>query len=91
MHRAFIYKYTSNEKVFKKNRVIRIATKRTERTNLQRNALTSLIHFVQLYSKVDRDVSALRWRSYTCFCPFCGSPNCPVFLKNFFITCKYVL
>ena len=33
------------------------------------------------------DVSALRQRSYTCFCPFCGSSNYPVFVKNFFITC----
>ena len=45
--------------------------------------LTSLIHFVQW----TRDVSALRWRSYTC--PFCGSANYPVFLRNLFITCYY--
>ena len=34
------------------------------------------------------DVSALLLRWYTCFCPFCGSPNYPAFVKNFFITCS---
>ena len=31
--------------------------------------------------------SALHWRSYTCFCRFCGGPNYPVYVKNFFISC----
>ena len=35
-------------------------------------------------AKWTRDVSALRWR----FCHFCGSPNYPVFVKNFLITCN---
>ena len=51
---------------------------------IQHNALTSLIHFVQLhvYSIVDYGCK-LRWRSYTPFCPFCGCPNYPVLLKTF--------
>ena len=36
-----------------------------------------------------RVVSALFWRSYTCFCPYCGNPNYPVFVQNFFITCLH--
>ena len=33
-------------------------------------------------------VSALRWRSTPCFCPFCGSPNYPVFVKNISLLVK---
>ena len=36
-----------------------------------------------------RDASAMSWRSWACFCPFGGSPNHRVFVKNFFITCSY--
>ena len=39
-------------KSFTKNRVIRIA-KKGQGVDLQRSTLTSLIHFVQLYSKVE--------------------------------------
>ena len=43
-----------------KNRVIRTATKGLKQAyDLQRNALTSLIHFVQYTTKRTRDVSAL--------------------------------
>ena len=35
------------------------------------------------------DVSPLCWRSYTCFCPFCGSPKYFVLMRNFFITCLH--
>ena len=54
--------------------------------DLQRNALTRLIHFVQLHNKVNycRDVNALSWRSTPCFCSLCGSPNYPVSVQNLF-------
>ena len=42
-------------------------------------------HAILCCAKWIRDVSALRWRSYTCFCPFCGSVNYPVFVKNFLL------
>ena len=45
---------TSNKEVFNKIKVIRTATKGLKQVaDLQRNALTSLIHFVQLYDKVN--------------------------------------
>ena len=45
---------TSNEKAFNKNRVIMAATKGQKQMYVfQRNAFTSLIHFVHLCSKVD--------------------------------------
>ena len=38
-----------------------------------------------------RDVSALLWRTETCSFPFCGNPNYPVFIKNFFIIYLFTL
>ena len=46
--------------------------------DLQRNALASLTLPFNC-TKWMKDVSALRWRSATCFWPFCGSPNYPIY------------
>ena len=75
---CYMYMYKWWKVVFNKNRVIRTATKRTE---------TSVWHPTQSTllckrTKWIRDVSALRWRSYTCLCPFCGSPNFPFIVKK---------
>ena len=73
---------TSNENLFLKNRVIRTATKRKEKvSNLESNALTSLIHFVQLHNKMNHVGG--HWLVYTFLLPswlLC-------FVKNIFITC----
>ena len=61
-----------------------------EGVDLQCNALTSLVHFQLVYNctKWIRDVSALHWRSYTCFCPFVAVLiNYPVFSLHTFQLC----
>ena len=65
--------YINNEKVFNKNCVIIGLPQKGQKqvTDFQCNVPTSLVH-------------VLHWRSVTCFCPFCGSPNYPVFVKKTF-------
>ena len=42
-------------------------------------------------TKWTRDISTLRWRSAPSFCPFCGSPNHPVFGKSFLLlVCSFL-
>ena len=91
-------KECSNEIVLAKTEELGLPQKEQKQgVDLQRNALTSLINFVQLYSKVTythctcRDVSALPWRSNGCFCPFCGSPNYPVFVQTFSLLVSIVV
>ena len=62
-----------------RNGAIRTATKSTETSLWHPTHCTSLIHFVQVHSKVNRDVCALRSMSKTSFSAFCGSPNYSVF------------
>ena len=84
-----IYKvHLSNEKVLNKNGAIRTAKKGQKQVaDIQCNALTSLIHFVQFYSKVNQGCKCIALEVSDLFLSFCNSPNCPVFVKNFFITC----
>ena len=59
--------------------------------DVQYNALTPLIHLVQLHNKLKKaylHVGALRRMTVTCFHPFCGIPNCPVScFETFVVTC----
>ena len=72
---------------FYKNGVIRTATKALKQASkIQRNALTSLIHFMQLQSKVNWDVGALHWISEACFSAFCGSQLPHFCIKTFLFT-----
>ena len=74
------------KKVFNKNSVIRTATKRTETSQwplMQSTYIPNPLCAVTRQSELGM-YSALRWRSLTCFCPFCGSPNDPVFCLRLF-------
>ena len=76
-------------KKFPKNRVIRTATKGTERScwpPTRCNYILSLPCCIIAQSMWFKDVSALHLRSLTCFSPFSGSPNYPAFIKNLFTT-----
>ena len=68
-----------------KNRVIRTATKRTQTSVCPPTQCAYIPNpLCAVYTaKWTRDVSALCWRSYTCSCPFCGSPNHPAFTLKF--------
>ena len=66
---------------------MRVSPVQCERVGM---SVTSLIDFVQLHDKVNRDVSALNFRSTPCFCPFCGSSNYPVFGQTFYYMLIYI-
>ena len=74
---------TSNKKGFNRNRLFRAATKRTETSPCPPKQCTYIPNSLCAVVQQIEDVSALLWRTGTCFCPFVAVLNTLFLLKLF--------
>ena len=85
VHECLMYQtatFTGNEEGFTKIGWLWLLQK-GQNNGLTSNAMHLHPYFTLLYNctKRIRDANAFQWRSNPCFCPFCRSPNYPIFVK----------